>query len=682
MTSARQAASPSATDVPSQPLVESKGTRDEARAVHPKYRPDVDGLRAVAVLAVMGFHAFPTGVRGGFIGVDIFFVISGFLISTIIFANLERGTFSYAQFYSRRIRRIFPALLIVLTVCFVFSWFVLLADEFAQLSKHIAGGAGFLSNLLLWSESGYFDNSAQTKPLLHLWSLGIEEQFYVIWPLLLAFAWKKKWSLLTVTIAVGCASFALNVGQVLTNDVAAFYSPLTRFWELLLGGALAYATLNHPRFFTSQRALQANILSIAGALMIIAGLLWITRQGRFPGWWAVLPTVGTALIISASGKAWLNRTVLANPLLVGIGLISYPLYLWHWPLLSFARIIDGTTTHWTRLALLGVAFVLAWLTYQIAEKPIRFGRPTRAKVVTLVACALVLAVAGCITWQLDGVESRPGIQSSTFNAQVRKQFTGPFWHYDENQSCLDRFPFSEASSYPWWFCVLSKDENPSVILLGNSYANHLYPGLVSNPALRSRTILSIGVCPPEWVDSTELRDYSYSDPCSGSRQLHQMELIDDLIERTGTVRFAILDGLPKKPTARYIEAIRKRVEFLRTRAVKVIIFVPHVTPQYDTRECFTRPLRATARSCTVGVDRRNQLLRDFAPLIDEISRTEPDVVFFDQNAMLCDQTKCSFLRNGLPLFRDEYHHYSEYGSQQVTAVFVAWAKKHVPGMLE
>jgi peptidoglycan/LPS O-acetylase OafA/YrhL len=152
----------------------SEGSR---ATVHPNYRPDVDGLRAVAVLAVMGFHAFPRIVRGGFIGVDIFFVISGYLISTIIFANLARDTFSYLEFYNRRIRRIFPALLIVLTACFVFAWFALLADEFAELSKHIAGGAGFLSNFLLWKESGYFDTSAETKPLLHLWSLGIEEQF-------------------------------------------------------------------------------------------------------------------------------------------------------------------------------------------------------------------------------------------------------------------------------------------------------------------------------------------------------------------------------------------------------------------------------------------------------------------------------------------------------------------------
>lgn len=159
---------------------------------HPKYRADIDGLRAIAILSVVGYHAFPSWVKSGFIGVDIFFVISGFLISTIIFDNLEHNNFRFIEFYSRRIKRIFPALLLVLIASFSFGWQILLADEFKQLSKHIIGGAGFISNFVLMRESGYFDNLAETKPLLHLWSLAIEEQFYIFWPLLLTFVWKKN----------------------------------------------------------------------------------------------------------------------------------------------------------------------------------------------------------------------------------------------------------------------------------------------------------------------------------------------------------------------------------------------------------------------------------------------------------------------------------------------------------
>ena len=154
-------------------------TAQNTRLLHPKYRPDIDGLRAIAVLAVVMFHAFPKAIRGGFIGVDIFFVISGFLISTIIFENLQKGTFNFADFYARRIKRIFPALIFVFITCLMLGWFILIPEEINQLAQHVIAGTGFVSNIVMWHEVGYFDNTAETKPLLHLWSLGIEEQFYI-----------------------------------------------------------------------------------------------------------------------------------------------------------------------------------------------------------------------------------------------------------------------------------------------------------------------------------------------------------------------------------------------------------------------------------------------------------------------------------------------------------------------
>jgi len=210
---------------------------------HPKYRPDIDGLRAIAVLAVVTFHAFPEFVRGGFIGVDIFFVISGYLISTIIFENLEKGSFSFSEFYARRIRRIFPSLLVVIIACFVFGWFELLADEFKQLGKHIAAGSGFISNFVFWGEAGYFDNSADTKPLLHLWSLGIEEQFYITWPMFIWLSWRYKLNFPLIALTVALVSFVLSVKGVRNDSVATFYSPQTRFWELIIGSLLAWGAI-------------------------------------------------------------------------------------------------------------------------------------------------------------------------------------------------------------------------------------------------------------------------------------------------------------------------------------------------------------------------------------------------------------------------------------------------------
>jgi peptidoglycan/LPS O-acetylase OafA/YrhL len=203
------------------------------------YRPDIDGLRAFAVLSVIVFHGFPTWLPGGFVGVDVFFVISGYLISGHIFDSLEQGRFSLLGFYNKRIRRIFPALVTVLAACLVFGWFALLVDEYMMLGLHAASGAGFVSNLVLWTESGYFDTLAITKPLLHLWSLGIEEQFYIVWPLMAWALWALRVNLGVAVMLLAAASFALNTTYFQLDQAAAFYSPLTRFWELLAGTGLA-----------------------------------------------------------------------------------------------------------------------------------------------------------------------------------------------------------------------------------------------------------------------------------------------------------------------------------------------------------------------------------------------------------------------------------------------------------
>lgn len=386
---------------------------------HPKYRPDIDGLRAVAVLSVVAFHAFPAWMKGGFIGVDVFFVISGFLISTIIFENLDKGTFSFAEFYARRIKRIFPALLLVLIASYAFGWFALLADEYKQLGKHIAAGAGFVSNLVLWGEAGYFDNSAETKPLLHLWSLGIEEQFYIVWPFVLWLAWKKKFNLLTLTFIVAFISFYLNLKGIKKDAVATFYSPQTRFWELLSGSLLAWFSLYKKNSFSNYKVrvdgwlakviyrdtveadgkTLSNVISFAGSLLLVYGFWRITKDVSFPGKWAVIPVLGAVLIIFAGPKAWINRRILSNEIAVWFGLISFPLYLWHWPLLSFARIIESEVpSRSIRIAAIVLSVVLAWLTYKFVERPLRLGKNGKGKVSVLVTLMAIVGSVGYYTY--------------------------------------------------------------------------------------------------------------------------------------------------------------------------------------------------------------------------------------------------------------------------------------------
>lgn len=391
-----------------------------------QYRADIDGLRALAVLAVVVFHAFPSLIPGGFTGVDIFFVISGFLISGIIFKETAAGTFHLADFYARRVKRIFPALGLVLLAVTSFGYFVLLAQEFKQLGAHVAGGAGFIANLLLWRESGYFDNSGETKPLLHLWSLGVEEQFYIVWPVVVFFAWKYRAHFVKLTIALAVGSFLYNIANVDQNAVAAFYSPVSRFWELALGGLLAYQNFTnsekhvefvkllddgvapalppaaHEPAFKSE-----NFWAGLGVLLIAAGFAFTAKSSAFPGYWALLPTLGAVFVLGAGPTSAVSRRLLANPVMVWVGTISYPLYLWHWPLLSYARILEsGRPSTVVIVAAVALSVLLAWLTYRLVEAPIRFGKKNRSKVVGLVVILFVQGCIGYFVYASNGLPAR------------------------------------------------------------------------------------------------------------------------------------------------------------------------------------------------------------------------------------------------------------------------------------
>ncbi len=369
------------------------------------YRADIDGIRAVAVGSVVAYHAFPNLVKGGFVGVDIFFVISGFLISRIIFEALETDSFSYLDFYRRRIRRIFPALAAMCAVVLAVGWYVLLPDEFQHLGKQMAAGAGFVSNLVFWNESGYFDAAAESKPLLHLWSLAIEEQFYIVWPIVLGLVWRRHRSFLVTTLLIALGSFAINVLTVFNDPVAAFYSPLSRFWELMVGGVLAYVA-QHRREALRQFGLQR---AIVGLSLIVLSIAMLTKESAFPGYWALMPTLGAALLISAGPQPWINARVLAARPMVWVGKISYPLYLWHWPILVFAKIVKGKVlTPTERLSAVIAAVILAYLTYRLLELRVR--RSTRRHVAA--ALSLLLASVGGL-----GLLTLPGVITSRLRGE-------------------------------------------------------------------------------------------------------------------------------------------------------------------------------------------------------------------------------------------------------------------------
>ncbi len=464
------------------------------------YRADIDGLRAVAVLAVVLFHAWPAVLPGGFIGVDVFFVISGYLITGIILGGLAQGRFRFSDFYARRIRRIFPALAVVLIATYVAGWFLLFADDYQNLSRHLMAAVLFVSNFLLRGESGYFDEAADRKPLQHLWSLGIEEQFYLLWPALLVTAWRLRLKPLYLTSAIVVLSFVYNVSSVRIDPAATFYSPSTRFWELLLGGVLA-AAHQGPRMARS--ALAANLLSFAGVGLIATGLVLLNGSRLFPGLWALLPSVGALLVIVAGPRAWFNRAVLSAPVMVGIGLISYPLYLWHWPLLSFARIATGETpSHLVRAGLVLASVGLAWLTYQAIEKPVRFGRRRAFMVPGL--CVAMVAIVGVavVTFRADGwldrsITRTDRAQFIQFYDRMHKQ--GISEAYRQECDFMD-WPTGAVRDAIDASCT-QPGQRETVFLWGDSYAQALSAGLrAAAPAGTRVAQVATSLCRPSFDD--------------------------------------------------------------------------------------------------------------------------------------------------------------------------------------
>lgn len=438
------------------------------------YRPDIDGLRAIAVLAVIGFHAFPDVVPGGFVGVDVFFVISGYLISGIILKSLDDRSFSIAEFYSRRIRRIFPALVVVLSACLAAGWPFLFADEYKHLGLHAAGGSVFISNFLLWREVGYFDVASTTKPLLHLWSLGIEEQFYLAWPLLLLALHRIGARSVPWAIAgIAFASFLVGATTVDSNPAAAFYSPVPRLWELLAGSALAARGEHIDRLFGERTR---DMRSAAGLAAIFLAIFFFDADYAFPGWWALVPVGGAFLVISAGPAQGANRTVLSRPLLIGIGLISFPLYLWHWPLISFAYIAEaGQPGVLLRILAVAASLLAAWLTYRFVEMPVRHSTHPRMPL-RLAALVLTVGAAGFLVAHLDGIPSRESQQAQKFDleklgAERLASMRAGFCHFHLPEDTLARRATAVGE------CLALDDRRKNILVLGDSHAFDLRTSL-------------------------------------------------------------------------------------------------------------------------------------------------------------------------------------------------------------
>ena len=642
---------------------------------HTSYRPDIDGLRAIAVLAVVGFHLFPVWVKGGFVGVDVFFVISGFLISTIILKGLEQDTFSIAEFYGRRIKRIFPALSLVLIASAAIGWFVLLPGEYAQLGRHIAGGSAFLSNIVLWKESGYFDTGAGLKPLLHLWSLGIEEQFYLVWPWMALLAWRRRVSLLALAMVVVLTSFAYNLSQIEREPVATFYLPFTRFWELLAGGVLACVSAEGSHWvwrvrtpvvralekipgFRGPEAAAGTInflMAVAGLSLIALAIARIDPKSAFPGWRAGLPVMGTLFLIASGPRTWIHRTLLANRVMVLIGLISYPLYLWHWPLLSLASIVEsGLPSRDIRLTIVVMSFVLAWLTYRFLERPIRVRPSAHGLIAGLCLVMAVTGSAGLAINLFDGwpSTSREPAEDLVNGARVRG------WRMAVPNTVACTF-----GGLPDSLCRTTS--RPNIAIVGDSHAGALFWGFATSgdPFFSQALIMGKGGCQPTLgAESVPRCDEQLT---SALRTLGDNPDIKVVILTSYAGGFLDAAGAPERFFRGYVQTI----EALRRMRKTIVFTIDTPTVPFDPEICLPdrRPFRLTKRQPATGCDTYPQFARaSYDEMVNRLRQEFPDVLFYDPASLFCATNKCKVFADGYLQYSD-FNHVSIYGSQAVAS---------------
>jgi len=634
----------------------------------PAYRPDIDGLRAIAVLSVLFYHSGFEFFGGGYVGVDVFFVISGFLISTIIVREIGEGKFSIAGFYERRMRRILPAIIATVAVCLLVGYFLFETRDFENLARSSIANNLFLSNIYFYWQTGYFDAPAELKPLLHTWSLSLEEQYYVVTPILLLLVAKffgRRFLLFVVPIFA--ASFAACVYGTASDSSFAFYMLMTRAWELLLGTILAIAVL--PRF-ANERVMQS--MALFGLLLILVSVFGFDEETAFPGAYAALPTFGTAILIYSGrgGTTLVNRMMAVKPM-VFVGLISYSLYLWHWPIIVFSQYLKGTNLDKPeKIALLFLIFAVATLSWRFVETPFRKKRllPTRKSIfIGSLAATVILIGAGLAALVSSGDKD-----------------------LERWKACDDA---QERIAEERSLCVLGEESGtPRFILWGDSHARALASAVDDSAQRLGKTgfMASNTACPPlQGIERVERRQCNEFNETIFS-YIEDNEDIDTVIlagrwaiSAEGT-RYMNEDGDPIRLIDTYAEPGQHEIQInyfetglLRTiqalLAINKQVFIVGPVPEVG------RDVRAVNHIALITNRDVNEMI---APSIEDfesrnekvlriLSRLEKefDVHVLSPSELLCESTFCRVaLQDGTALYRDD-HHLSTFGAKYISEIF-------------
>lgn len=635
------------------------------------YRPDIDGLRAIAVLSVVFFHAGIPGLPGGFVGVDVFFVISGYLITSLILKDIDQDRFSFLKFYLRRAKRIFPALIVVLLATTIGGWFILFPDEFKKFGRSLTLTSLFGSNFYFAQDVGYFSAPAVEKPLLHTWSLAIEEQFYIFFPAALTYFLPRlghRKMVLALSVVALCS---LAIGEFLVRQASetAFFMPHVRAWELLLGGLIAF---QQDRIQLS--AFAASVLSAIGLAAIVLAVTTITPSTPFPGVNAVLPCLGAALLLLAGGKAQTPvQTLLSLSPARFVGRISYSLYLWHWPLLSLAAYhLDRSPNVTETTILVGASFVFATLSWLFVEQPIRTGRlglanPLRgimiasAPLVPLAVLGLVLVVTKGLPWRLPAEVTKVYQQSKAKPAFLRKCDS----QAEDDAGCR--------------FGVAPQNGSYDMVIWGDSHAHHFVPAFakIAEAAGLSGWQITSSACAPLLNVTVLNGNHTQRNGCADNS-----DVIKRFVQENKNLKIIIIaakwlayngyDGestsevylvntanseISAKNSRRIMATeLQNTVNYFRQHGIQVVVLGQ--IPQFPSSpiRCNLRKLLNPTRTldCTVPAEGQQGYIGYANDVIAHLQE-DPKVTRIFPHEFLCNAGSCRSFADGMILYRDANH---------------------------
>lgn len=643
-----------------------------AAAASQSYRPDIDGLRAIAVLAVIAFHANSRLMPGGFAGVDVFFVISGYLITGLIFDALESGTFSYAGFYARRIKRIFPAYIAVAVATLLVSSYMLIPNDYIFYTTSLAASWAFLSNvffsMLSW---GYFGQRTEEFPLLHTWSLSVEEQFYFLFPFLVVFLYRRHRKLLVPLLALACVAF-IAISQYKTGEIKSYFLITSRAHELLIGALSFFLARRYP--IRDSRV--AAVLAFAGLTLVAGAFAFIHKDLPFPGLNSLFPCIGAALLIIAGASGHSPIPVLQSRPLVATGLISYSLYLWHWPIFSYLKYRQVELTPAVGTAAVALAFLLAWCTWRLIENPIRrhsaLGFRQAIVPLYLVPAGIFMSV-GLYSYVTEGAPRR-------FSAEMRELISSYSFERDLTRACSVRAEDYKPVTFDYLVEHCSFGDlnagKPRVLLIGDSHAHHFKP-FVDQLAREAgmRAVYHVqGGCFPTELQVTD------RNPELGPTTCQQRNA--DLLKLVGQFDYVVMSGFWASEPERDLEKELSHVinEVVRAGATP-IIFKDNPFHEPDLSRCILYRKRGWAdagANCNIPYSYVTETQAEYDAIVERMKERQPSTVIIDPKRVMCGKQECATYVANTALYKDS-NHINTKAAQMLGDLYLEWVGNPLTG---